>query len=97
MDARRGCRSGWMMIALVAVLVADVASAQPHVAASGNCGGRDRVEANRSGARREYRIVLFTCYGGCRAIRLQEHWVRLPPQPEGWTVAFTSHVIERRQ
>ncbi|WP_420129663.1 hypothetical protein [Longimicrobium sp.] len=66
-----------------------------HLVMAGNCGGRDRVDAYRSTARREYRLVLVAYHHGCRGLRVEEYWVRLPPLPEGWTVGFT--VITRRR
>jgi hypothetical protein len=68
-----------------------------HLVMAGNCGGRDRVEAYRSAARREYRLVLVSHHGGCRSLRVEEYWVRLPPLPDGWTVGFTSVPLRREE
>ncbi len=60
----------------------------------GDCHARHSVEAWRSDSRREYRIVMVDRYGGCRAGRIQTQWIRLPPLPDGWTVAFTELRID---
>jgi hypothetical protein len=66
-----------------------------HVLMGGDCHARFGVEAYRSDSRREYRVVMVTRFGGCRAGRTASWWVRLPPLPEGWTVAFTDHKMDR--
>ncbi len=60
----------------------------------GDCHARFGVEAYRSASRREYRVVMVTRYGGCRAGGFFEGWYRLPPLPEGWTVAFSRRRID---
>jgi len=60
----------------------------------GDCHARHSVDAFRSDSRREYRILIVDRYGGCRAGRMEEQWIRLPPLPEGWTVAFTERRID---
>ncbi|HEX2077763.1 MAG TPA: hypothetical protein VHG08_08645 [Longimicrobium sp.] len=67
-----------------------------HVRIGGDCHARFGVEAFRSASRREYRVVMVTRYGGCRAGRFFSGWYRLPPLPEGWTVAFSRKRIDRR-
>ena len=62
----------------------------------GDCHARHSVDAFRSDSRREYRILMVHRYGGCRAGGIEERWVRLPPLPEGWTVAFTERRIDDR-
>jgi hypothetical protein len=62
----------------------------------GDCHARHSVEAWRSDSRREYRIVMVDRYGGCRAGRIETRWIRLPPLPDGWTVAFTERRIDDR-
>lgn len=62
----------------------------------GDCHARHSVDAFRSDSRREYRILVVDRYGGCRAGRAEERWIRLPPLPEGWTVAFTERRIDDR-
>jgi len=66
-----------------------------HVVQLGDCHARHEVRASRSESRREYRIEMITWYGGCRSGRVKAHWIRLPPLPEGWTVAFTDRRINR--
>ena len=61
----------------------------------GDCHARHSVDAFRSDSRREYRILVVDRYGGCRAGRIREQWYRLPPLPEGWTVAFTERRIDQ--
>lgn len=60
----------------------------------GDCHARHSVNAFRSDSRREYRILVVDRYGGCRAGRIEERWIRLPPLPEGWSVAFTERGID---
>lgn len=60
----------------------------------GDCHARHSVDAFRSDSRREYRILIVDRYGGCRAGGMEERWIRLPPLPEGWTVAFTERRID---
>ncbi len=60
----------------------------------GDCHARHSVDAFRSNSRREYRILIVDRYGGCRAGRSEERWIRLPPLPVGWTVAFTERRID---
>jgi hypothetical protein len=60
----------------------------------GDCHARHSVDAFRSDSRREYRILVVDRYGGCRAGRTEERWIRLPPLPDGWTVAFTKRRID---
>lgn len=62
----------------------------------GDCHARHSVDAFRSDSRREYRILMVNRYGGCRAGRSEERWIRLPPLPQGWTVAFTKRAIDDR-
>lgn len=62
----------------------------------GDCHARHSVDAFRSDSRREYRILMVDRYGGCRAGRSEERWFRLPPLPDGWTVAFTERRIDDR-
>lgn len=62
----------------------------------GDCRARHSVDAFRSDSRREYRILVVDRYGGCRAGRMEERWIRLPPLPEGWIVAFTERQIDDR-
>jgi hypothetical protein len=61
----------------------------------GDCHASHEVQAFRSESRREYRVVLITRYGGCRAGRVRHRWIRLPALPEGWTVAFTRRTLDR--
>jgi hypothetical protein len=68
-----------------------------HVVLRGDCHAAHEVHAYRSAARREYRIVVTTWDGGCRAARSRSHWMTLPPLPEGWTVAFTDLGVQRRR
>jgi hypothetical protein len=65
-----------------------------HVSFGGDCHARFGVEAHRSDSRREYRVVMVTRYGGCRAGRSFSGWYRLPPLPDGWTVAFSRRRID---
>lgn len=67
-----------------------------HVVLGGDCHATHQVHAYRSAARREYRIVMTTWYGGCRSARFGSRWITLPPLPEGWTVAFTELKAEGR-
>ncbi|HEX6373240.1 MAG TPA: hypothetical protein VF006_30225 [Longimicrobium sp.] len=67
-----------------------------HVVMTGDCHARHSVDAFRSDSRREYRILIVDRYGGCRAGRSEERWFRLPPLPDGWTVAFTERRIDDR-
>jgi hypothetical protein len=67
-----------------------------HVRLSGDCHARFGVEAWRSESRREYRVVMLTESGYCRAGRFESWWVRLPPLPEGWTVGFTDWNVDQR-
>ena len=62
----------------------------------GDCHARHSVDAFRSDSRREYRILIVDRYGGCRAGRMEDRWIRLPPLPQGWTVAFTERRIDDR-
>ena len=62
----------------------------------GDCHARHSVDAFRSDSRREYRILMVDRYGGCRAGRGEKRWIRLPPLPDGWTVAFTERRIDDR-
>lgn len=66
-----------------------------HVSMSGDCHARFGLEAYRSDSRREYRVVMITQYGGCRAARFDSWWIRLPPLPRGWTVGFTDRSVDR--
>ena len=66
-----------------------------HVVMMGDCHARFGVEAYRSDSRREYRVVMVKRYGGCRAGKIESWWMRLPPLPEGWSVAFTTRRIQR--
>lgn len=66
-----------------------------HVSMMGDCHARLWAEAFRSESRREYRIVMMNRYGGCRAGRFESYWLRLPPLPDGWTVAFSSRRFDR--
>lgn len=68
-----------------------------HVALMGDCHATHEVSAYRSAARREYRIVTTSWYGGCRAGRYGSRWITLPPLPDGWTVAFTEVRADRRR
>ena len=65
-----------------------------HVMMGGDCHARMWAEAFRSESRREYRVVLMKHFGGCRAGKSVEYWLRLPPLPDGWTVAFTTRMFE---
>ena len=65
-----------------------------HVLMGGDCHARFGVEAYRSESRREYRVVMVTRFGGCRSGRSESSWVRLPPLPDGWTVAFTDRRLD---
>lgn len=67
-----------------------------HVRLSGDCHAQFGVEAWRSESRREYRVVMLSESGYCRAGRFESWWVRLPPLPEGWTVGFTDWNVDRR-
>ena len=62
----------------------------------GDCHARHTVDAFRSDSRREYRILMVDRYGGCRSGRFTRQWIRLPPLPDGWTVAFTERRIDGR-
>jgi hypothetical protein len=66
-----------------------------HVLMGGDCHARFGAEAYRSASRREYRVVMVTRFGGCRAGKMESWWVRLPPLPDGWTVAFTDRKLDR--
>lgn len=66
-----------------------------HVVMMGDCHARFGVEAYRSESRREYRVVMVKRYGGCRAGKIESWWIRLPPLPDGWGVAFSTRRIER--
>ncbi|WP_420129664.1 hypothetical protein [Longimicrobium sp.] len=55
----------------------------------GFCGGRHSVQAYRSEARREFRVVTVARSRGCGGRGDGPRWYRLPPLPAGWTVAFT--------
>lgn len=68
-----------------------------HVRIGGDCHARFGVEAYRSPSRLEYRVVMVTEYGGCRAGGFFDAWYRLPPLPQGWTVAFSRRSIDRRE
>lgn len=65
-----------------------------HVLMGGDCHARFGVEAYRSQSRREYRVVMVTRFGGCRSGKMETGWVRLPPLPDGWTVAFTDRRLD---
>ncbi|HEU0298326.1 MAG TPA: hypothetical protein VFR37_02705 [Longimicrobium sp.] len=65
------------------------------VSMGGDCHARFGVDAYRSASRLEYRVVMVTEYGGCRAGRFFDGWYRLPPLPDGWTVAFSSEKVDR--
>lgn len=60
----------------------------------GDCHARHTVDAFRSDSRREYRILIVDRYGGCRSARTEKQWIRLPPLPDGWTLAFTERRID---
>jgi hypothetical protein len=62
----------------------------------GDCHALHLVDAFRSDSRREYRILIVDRYGGCRAGRTRTQWIRLPPLPERWTLAFTERRIDDR-
>lgn len=66
-----------------------------HVSMGGDCHARFGVEAYRSESRREYRVVMVTRYGGCRAGKREAWWIRLSPLPDGWTVAFTDRRLDQ--
>lgn len=66
-----------------------------HVRMGGDCHARFDVQAWRSEARREYRVVMVKRYGGCRAGKIESWWIRLPPLPEGWTVGFSTRRIDQ--
>lgn len=66
------------------------------VVMTGDCHAWHTVDAFRSDSRREYRILIVDRYGGCRSARTEERWLRLPPLPRGWTVAFTERRIDDR-
>lgn len=66
-----------------------------HVRLMGDCHARFGVDAYRSESRREYRVEMTTRYGGCRAGKFESWWIRLPPLPQGWTVAFSTRRRER--
>jgi hypothetical protein len=68
-----------------------------HVPLMGDCHATHEVQAYRSAARREYRIVVTSWYGGCRAGRFDSRWVALPPLPDGWTLAFTEVRVDHRR
>lgn len=68
-----------------------------HVPLMGDCHATHDVQAYRSAARRELRVVVTTWYGGCRAGRFDSRWIVLPPLPDGWTVAFTDVRGDRRR
>lgn len=65
-----------------------------HVVMGGDCHARFEVHAFESDARREYRVLMVKRYGGCRAGGFYQRWIRLPPLPPGWTVAFTERGID---
>jgi hypothetical protein len=60
-----------------------------HVPGGGFCGGRYTVRAYRSDTRREVRVVRMSLSRACGGARQEPEWYRLPPLPDGWTVAFT--------
>lgn len=66
-----------------------------HVQMGSDCHARFGVEAYRSESRREYRVVMVTWPGGCRAGGFESYWIRLPPLPEGWVVRFTDEWRDR--
>lgn len=65
-----------------------------HVSIAGDCHSRFGADAYRSDARREYRVVMVARRGGCRAGGWARYWIRLPPLPQGWSVAFTKERID---
>jgi hypothetical protein len=65
-----------------------------HVQMGGDCHTRFGVRAYRSDSRREYRVLMVARPGGCRAGGFFSGWYRLPPLPEGWTVAFSRKRID---
>lgn len=62
----------------------------------GDCLARYRVDAWRSEARREYRILATTWYGGCRAVGRGYFWIALPKLPPGWRVSATQQGLDGR-
>jgi hypothetical protein len=66
-----------------------------HVLMGGDCHARFGVEAYRSESRREYRVVMVTRFGRCRSGKMETRWVRLPPLPHGWTVAFSESKMDQ--
>jgi len=62
----------------------------------GDCHARYGIGAFRSEARREYRVLVTTYDGGCRAGRGEYRWIALPRLPAGWTVSFSERRVDRR-
>lgn len=61
----------------------------------GDCHAMHGIRAFRSEERREYRVLVTTYYGGCRAGRGEYRWVAIPRLPAGWTVGFSEKRVER--
>ena len=55
---------------------------------SGDCHARFRIDAWRSERRREYRVLVTTYGGECRAWGGGYQWLALPKLPAGWRVGF---------
>ncbi|HEU4454025.1 MAG TPA: hypothetical protein VFR81_13240 [Longimicrobium sp.] len=63
---------------------------------AGDCHARFGIAAFRSEERREYRLLVTTYYGGCRAGRGEYRWIALPRLPAGWTIGFSERRVDRR-
>jgi hypothetical protein len=62
----------------------------------GDCHARYGLGAFRSEERREYRVLVTTYYGGCRAARGEYRWIALPRLPAGWTIGFSERRVDSR-
>ena len=54
-----------------------------------DCNARYAFAAYRVDAERVVRAVLYSRYGGCRAMRWRDHWLELPRPPAGYRIEVT--------